>query len=162
MEAMLNQTACPLPPSPVQDSGRTEGRGGGGCWLKIGLHTSEPKKDNFIFAIGNRTHRRQPVEAPARDDLFVKVAGRSWVVDLGSGRVDFVRGIGKADIPLRDVRPFDTQSICVGLHALIRPNNREGNQLQNDEPAYALQQDEWERFVHDVPRQVKLKPRHHD
>jgi hypothetical protein len=48
---------------------------GGVCDLQSGLDISEQNKYILKIATGNRAHRRPPVEAPARDDPFVKILG---------------------------------------------------------------------------------------
>jgi hypothetical protein len=45
------------------------------CELQTGLDISEQNKYILKIAIGNRAHRRPPVEAPARDDPFEKILG---------------------------------------------------------------------------------------
>jgi hypothetical protein len=54
--------------------------------LKMGLDISEHNKYIIIIATETRAHRRPPVEAPARDDPFVKILGGAGCGLLGGPR----------------------------------------------------------------------------
>jgi hypothetical protein len=89
--------------------------------LKMGLDISEHNKYIIIIATGTRAHRRPPVEAPARDDPFVKIPGgagcgllggpRYGELDLGSGTAGLLGGADGRILDLKLAKlPFRAHS----------------------------------------------------